>query len=401
MKQFNYKATDKKTGKTIKGVVQAESEFEAGKLLVEKKYAPIRIVERGTDGIFDSFKYKVKKKDQIVFTRQFSTLIGAGLPMANALRTILEQTDSPGMKAVIEDLLASVESGKSLEIACSRHPDVFDRLYLALVSAGEASGTLDQSLKRLAAQQEKDANMISKIRGAMVYPGIVFVVILFVMVFMLVEVVPQVENLYKDMGEELPGMTQILVGMADFIMGQWWIIILALIAAGVAIRRFLKTDAGKKVSAKFKLKMPMFSGLFHRLYNSRFARTAEVLMASGVPVLDTMTIAAESMSNTIMEKEIIDSEEKVKAGRPLSEALTGLPYILPLVPQMAGIGEQSGKMDEMMGRAATIYENELDEKIESISTMIEPVLMIAMAGVMVFLIGAVMMPIYSLVSQIG
>ena len=401
MKRFNYRATDKKTGKSVKGVIQADTERNAGKLLIEQGYAPEKITEENTTGIFAKLKNRITTKDKIIFTRQFATLIGAGLPLANALRLLAEQTDAPGMKSVVEDLLANVEAGKSLTQACEKHPQVFNRLFVALVSAGEMSGTLDQSLKRLADQQEKDAAMISKIRGAMIYPAIVLVVILFVMVFMLVEVVPQVESLYNDLGEDLPSMTQVLVGIANFLIDNWVFIVLGLVFLVWVIMNFRTTKSGIKMAATMKLNIPLFKGLFHRLYNARFARTAQILLMSGVPMIDVMSISAESMSNVVMEELIGKATEKVKGGKPLSEALSGLDYILPLVPQMAAIGEESGKIDEMLGRAATVYENELDEKINSISTMIEPSLMIFLAGMMVFMIGAVLMPIYSLVNSIG
>ncbi|MBQ8992349.1 type II secretion system F family protein [Candidatus Saccharibacteria bacterium] len=401
MKRFNYQAIDSKTGKSVKGVIQADTERNAGKLLIEQGFVPQKVVEENTTGLFAKAKNRITAKDRIVFTRQFATLIGAGLPLANALRLLAEQTTSPGMKSVVEDLLANIEAGKSLTQACEAHPKVFDRLFLALVSAGELSGTLDESLKRLADQQEKDQAMISRIRGAMIYPAIVLVVIIFVMVFMLVEVVPQVEALYRDLGEELPGMTQVLVAMANFIIKDWWLILLVLFVLVWIIMNFRTTKSGVRTAALIKLNVPLFKGLFHRLYNARFARTAQILLMSGVPMIDVMTISAESTANVVMQENIVKASEKVKAGKALSDSLEGVDYILPLVPQMAAIGEQSGKIDEMLGRAATVYENELDEKINSISTMIEPVLMIFLAGMMVFMIGAILMPIYSLVNSIG
>ena len=401
MKRFTYQAVDSKTGKVVKGVIQADTERNAGKLLIEQGFVPQKVVEENTTGLFAKAKNRITAKDRIIFTRQFATLIGAGLPLANALRLLADQTDSPGMKSVVEDLLANIEAGKSLTQACEAHPKVFNKLFLALVSAGELSGTLDESLRRLADQQEKDQAMISRIRGAMIYPAIVLVVIIFVMVFMLVEVVPQVESLYKDLGEELPGMTKLLVAIANFIIADWWLILLVLFVLVWILMNFRTTKSGIRAAALIKLNIPLFKGLVHRLYNARFARTAQILLMSGVPMIDVMGISAESTANVVMQDNIVKASEKVKAGKALSESLEGVDYIMPLVPQMAAIGEQSGKIDEMLGRAATVYENELDEKINSISTMIEPVLMIFLAGMMVFMIGAILMPIYSLVNSIG
>jgi len=401
MKRFNYKATEKTTRKTVSGVIQADSEREAGKLLVEQGYVPEKIVEEDKKGLIAKFKNKVGTKDRIIFTRQFATLIGAGLPMSRSLKTAAEQSTSKPMKAVIEDVTASVEAGKSLSDALAQHPDVFNDVYLSLVSAGEMSGTLDTALARLAAQDEKDSNMISKIRGAMVYPGIIFVVIIAVLTFMMVLVVPEVRKLYEDMNKELPGITQVLVNISDFFSTKWYVVVIILGLIVYGIRTYRRTAAGKKTFALFKLNIPVFKSLFQRLYMNRFCRTMEMLLGTGVSMLDAMHISARATSNYYMQEQFEGAAEKVKAGKALSESVADLDYILPLVPQMINIGEQSGKIDEMIGKAAEVYENELDEKIANISTMIEPFLMVIMAGLIGIVIAGTLLPIYSLVSSIS
>ncbi len=400
MKRFNYKAKEVKTGKIVKGSIQAESERMAGKLLLDQGYMPEKIVDENADGLLSKAKTKVPTKDRIVFTRQFATLIGAGLPLSNSLQTVLEQTSSKPMKAVIEDLLASVEAGKSLSDACKKHPDVFNNVYQSLVAAGEMSGTLDVSLERLANQQEKDAAMLSKIRGAMVYPAIILVVIIAVLVFMMVAVVPQVKSLYSDMGQELPGLTAFLVQLVDFFAAFWWLVLIVLGLIVWGFLNFRKTTTGIRFFATVKLNVPIFKKMFQRLYMSRFARTMEMLLSTGVSMLDSMNISAKAMSNVVVEEQILVAAEKIKSGKALSEALKDRDYILPLVPQMASIGEESGKIDEMLGKAATVYENELDELIANISTMIEPILMVVMAGLIGVVIGGTLLPIYSLVSSV-
>lgn len=401
MKRFNYKATDRKTKKVVSGVIQAETEREAGKMLVEQGYIPDKVSEEGGASILEKLANRVTTKDRIIFTRQFATLIGAGLPMARSLRTAAEQSSSKPMQAVIEDVMASVESGKSLSDSLATHPDVFNDVYLSLVAAGEASGTLDVALSRLATQDEKDADMISKIRGAMVYPGIIFVVIIVVLGFMMVEVVPEVRRLYEDMGEELPGITSALVKISDFFASKWYILLLVSMVVIYAINAYRKTDAGKKTFAIMKLNAPMFNGLFHRLYMNRFARTLEMLLGSGVSMLEAIRISARATNNYYMEEQFLEASEKVKAGKALSESIQDLDYMLPLVPQMISIGEQSGKIDEMIGKAAEVYENELEEKIANISVMIEPILMVVMAGLIGVVIAGTLLPIYSLVSKIS
>ena len=401
MKRFNYKAKDRETGKVVKGSIQAENEQTAGKLLVEQGYIPDSVVEEGENSIFAKSQKRVTTKDRIMFTRQLATLIGAGLPLSASLRTVAEQTDSKGMKGIAEEIITSVESGKSLYEAFAAHPEVFNGVYLALIQAGETSGTLDLALKRLADQEEKDASMMSKIKGALVYPAIILVVVIAVLAFMMIAVVPQVENLYNDMGEELPGLTKFLVDMTHFFGDFWWLILIILGAAGGGIYSFLKTPSGHRIMDAFKINVPIFGGLFRKLYVSRFARTAEMMLATGVPMLDSITIAIDAVNNVVVEEEYSKSLEAIKAGKGLSEALSGLEYMLPLVPQMAGIGEESGKIDEMLGKAAQVYENELDNQINNISTMIEPVLMVVMAGVIGIVIGGTLLPIYSLVNSVS
>ena len=400
MRRYNYKAKDRKTGKILKGNIQAENESTAGRLLIEQGYTPISVIEEGT-GLF-SGKGHVTTKDRIMFTRQLSTLIGAGLPLATSLRTVIEQTQSKTMKGIAEEILTNVESGKTLYDSFSSHPDVFNGVYRALIQAGETSGTLDLALKRLADQEEKDAAMMSKIKGALVYPFIILFVIIAVLAFMMIAVVPQVEKLYKDMDEELPGLTQGLVSLTNFFAEFWWLILIVVVSIVGGTYFFVKrTPLGHKVMDSFKIHVPLFGGLFRKLYVSRFARTAEMMLATGVPMLDSIRIAIESTSNVVIEEEYGKSLEIIKGGKPLSEALKERNYMLPLVPQMASIGEESGKIDEMLGKAAAVYEKELDEQINNFSTMIEPILMVIMAGLIGVVVGGTLLPIYSLVNSIA
>lgn len=401
MKRFTYKAKETKTGRIVTGDIQAESEYAAGRLLISQGLSPQKMREEKKGGFLSRFTEKVSAKQRIIFTRQFATLIGAGLPLSDSLQMVAEQTQDKPTKAMIEDILAQVEGGKTLYEAFSKYPDVFNRLYLSLVAAGEASGTLDQSLKRLADQQEKDANMMSKIRGALTYPAIVLLVIVVVIVFMMVAVVPEVEKLYQDMGKEVPVMTQILIGASNFVMDFWWLILVLLVIVVWFVSQFRKTAVGQRWGAIIKLNVPFFKGLFQRLYNARFARTAQMLLSAGVPMLEAIHISSEAMNNVILEKEMEEVAEMVRSGKPLSAGLKGKDYILPLLPQMAATGEQSGKIDDMLGKAAKVYEDELDERVAALSTMIEPILMVALALVAGGIVGAVLMPIYQLVGDMG
>ena len=399
MKRFTYRAKEQGSGRPLKGTIQAESERMAGKLLLDRGYVPESLKEVG-GGIGEKLN-KVTAKDRITFTSQFSTLIGAGLPLAQSLRTVAEQTISKPMKAVIEEILVDVEAGRSLGDAFGKHPDVFNNVYMSLIRAGEVSGTLDTSLKRIARQEEKDAKIASSIKGALAYPIIAFVVIIMVFIYMTVQVVPQVENLYISLDQKLPALTQALVNIKNFIFGFWWLVIILIGVLVVVLGQFKKTTPGIKMSATLKLNLPFVKGLFLLLYNSRFARISQILLSTGVSVLDTLKISGESTNNILVQQSIERATEKVKSGRTLSESIKDQPYIMPLISQMAAIGEQSGKMDEMLGKAAQVYEDELDEKIAAISTLIEPILMLALAGMAGVLVGGVLFPIYSLVNSIG
>ena len=399
MKRFTYRAKEQTTGKVIKGTIQAETERVAGKLLVDRGYVPEVLKEEG--GGFGDKLTKVTSKDRINFTRQFATLVGAGLPIAQSMRTVSEQTTNKAMKGIIEEILADIEAGRSLSSAFEKHPDTFNKVYLSLIKAGEASGTLDQSLRRIADQEEKDEKMMSKIKSAMAMPMITLGVIIVVFIYMMLEVVPHVESLYNDLGEELPILTVIMVGIKNFILGYWWLCIIVIVVVVAFFLQWKKTDSGTKAMATIKLNVPMFNGLFRILYMSRFARISQILLSTGVAVLDTMHIAGESTANVVVQTNIDKAAEKVQAGRTMSESLKDQEYVLPLVYQMAAIGEQSGKMDEMLGKAAQVFEDELDEKIATISAMIEPLMMIMLAIVAGLLVGGVLFPIYSLVNSIG
>ena len=400
MKKFSYEVRDKATNKTEKGEIQADSERVAGKLLLERGLVPLSIKEIDSEGGLAKLTSRITTKDNIVFTRQFATLVGAGLPIAQGLRTVSEQTENKKMKSVIDDILASVEAGSSLSDSFSKHPDVFDKVYLSLIAAGEISGTLDESLRRIAAQQEKDAAMMSKIRGALTYPVIVLVVIFAVIGFMLFSVVPQVEKLYKDMKEEVPLLTQIMIGSANFLINFWWVV---LVVAGLGFwffRQWLKTESGIHFAAIFKLNVPVFNPLFRKLYMARFSRTGQLLLSTGVSMNDMLGITADAVNNVVIKKSIDEANKLVQSGKNLSDSLKDKDYILPLVPQMISIGEQSGKIDEMLGKTAQVYEDELDEQIKAISTMIEPILMVVLAIVAGGLIGAILVPIYGLVNKV-
>lgn len=402
MKKFSYEARDSATDKIVKSVVQADTENSAARLLIEQGFVPLdvkEVVEGGS--FFGKLSGRITTKDKIVFTRQLATLIGAGLPLSQSMRTVLEQTENKKLQGVIQEIIADVEGGRQLSDSFAKHPEVFDKVFIALVSAGEASGTLDDALKRVAAQQEKDAATMSKIKGALTYPIIVLFVIAGVMGFMLFTVVPQVEKLYRDMKKELPFLTQLMVDTTEVIKNYWWLILIILGIGVYFLLQYLKTDNGVKVKDTFKLNAPLFGKMFRKLYMARFTRTGQTLLGTGVAMLDMLRISSDSVNNSIIAGSITRAAEKVKGGKALSTALQPEDYIMTMVPQMIKIGEQSGKIDEMMGKTAQVYEDELDEEIRTISTAIEPILMVVLAIVAGGMVGAILLPIYGLVNGVN
>lgn len=400
MLTFVYTARDTTSNKVIRSTVQAESERAAAKLLMGQGIVPLEITEQGKRG---GTLYKllngVSTKEKIIFTRQLATLINAGLPLAQSLHTLASQTQSKRFAAVVNEIVTTVEGGSSLSSAFAKHPELFNEVYIALIAAGEVSGTLDKALERIADQQEKDSELIGKVRGAMIYPAIVLTVIMGVIGFMLFTVVPQIKDLYVNLHQQLPFTTSLLIGVTDFVVGFWWIVLIALVALVYFTRRYLSTEAGKQTADTLKMRIPLFGTLFQKLYMARFTRTGQTLLATGVPMLEMMRISAQAVNNVMVARSINRAAEKVRGGKALSVALKNDDNILPLVPQMIGVGEQSGSIDTMMGKAATYYENELDNTIRSISTAIEPILMVALAVVAGFMVAAILLPVYQLVGN--
>jgi type IV pilus assembly protein PilC len=398
---FNYTAYRNDTGEVLKAQVQAESQAAAAKLLTGQGLFPISIESAEEVGLLAKlgFGQKVGSKQKVVFTRQLSTLINAGLPLTQSLRTVKDQLSDKKLQEVVNHVLNSVEAGTSLSQSFAEHPQVFNNIYIALVAAGEASGSLDKALARIADQQEKDAAIISKIRGALIYPLIVVGVILAVLVFMLTTVLPQVGSLYKDLGKTLPLLTQILIDVSTFLVNYWYLVIMLAVAAFFGGQAWFKTPKGRSVSDLIKLNVPLIGRIYRKVYMARFARTLGTLMGTGVPVLEGLRIVKESISNVHVEAAIQGAIDGVRGGKALSSTLEGQSTFLSLVPQMIKIGEQSGQIDQMLDRVATYFENEVDDEVRNLSATIEPVLMVVLGITVGGVIAAVLMPVYSLVGS--
>ncbi|MEO5627583.1 MAG: type II secretion system F family protein [Candidatus Saccharimonadales bacterium] len=403
MLTYEYTARDPASGQKVKSTVEADSQQAAVSLLQKQGLSPIELKPKASNNgnFITKYTKRIKSKDKVLFARQLSTLINAGLPLVQSLRNVVSQTQNKNLQIVINQVISDVESGTNFSNALAKFPNTFNAIFVNLVAAGEVSGTLDASLARLADQSEKDADIISKVRGAMIYPVIVLLVMVGVIIFMVVKVVPSVQVVYESIpGAELPFITRFLVSIANFTTKFWWIELL--IVGGLVFfgSKWTKSIGGRRIVDKLKMRTPPLGQLFMKLYMARFSRIGATLIASGVPLIQMLDITGKAINNVHVMESIQKAADKVKGGKALSESLKNDPNFLPLVGDMLHIGEESGSMEQMLGKAADYYEKEVDNQIRAISTIIEPVLMILMGVVALIVVAAVLLPIYSLVGKI-
>ncbi|MDQ3158671.1 MAG: type II secretion system F family protein [bacterium] len=398
MSTYKYTARDPATGKKIHSEIEADSEQGAVKQLKAQGLTATDVSAAGGLNISNPLN-RIKTKDKVLFSRQLSTLINAGLPLVQSLRNVANQTQNKGFKVVINTVITEVEGGSSFSKALSKHPKVFDEVFVSLVAAGEISGTLDKSLERLADQKEKDAEILSKVRGAMIYPIIVLLVMTAVVIFMTVSVLPTVEAVYSDLDVDIPFITRIMLAFSRFIIGYWPFLIGFIGLVFFFTLRWARTLGGKRVMDKLKMRAWPIGRLFMKVYMARFTRVGGTLVAAGVPLLQMMGITARAVNNVHIEESITKASEKVRGGKALSESIKNDPNFLELVPDMLKIGEDSGQIEQMLNKTADYYEKEVDNEIRTISSTIEPVLMIVMGLVAIIVVVAVLLPIYSLVGE--
>jgi type IV pilus assembly protein PilC len=395
MLNYKYTARDPATGQKIQADVQADSEQAAAKIITQEGLVPVQITLSGEKGAH-RFN-RIKAKDRVLFSRQLSTLINAGLPLIQSLRSVNDQTVNKSLKIIIVKVINNVEAGSTLSASMANYPEVFNKVYISLIAAGETSGTLDLALERIAMQQEKDADIISKVRSALVYPAIVLVVMLVVVGFMLVKVMPQVQVLYAGLhGAKLPLVTQIMLAVSHALTHFWWILLIVVVVIGVFSSRWIRTLGGRRFIDKAKMHLGPLGKLFMKMYMARFARTGSTLVGSGVPLLQMLEITANAVNNVHIADSIHGAMEKVKGGKSLGTALENDPNFLDLVPNMLKIGEQSGSIEQMLAKTADYFEKEVDDEIKSIQTIIEPIMMVLLGVVAFVIVAAVLLPVYSL-----
>lgn len=399
MKNFRYKVRDQ-NGNQSSGVMEAMDEKQVVSVLRGKGMLVTSIFEEdqlGLDSIFGHFS-KPKADEITNFTRQLATMVGAGLPLINALR-ILKMQSSQSLGLIIDKVLTEIEGGATLADGLETSGGGFTSVYLAMVRAGESAGVLDQVLKKLADALDKQREFKSKTKGAMVYPFIIMIAMVALSVIMMVFVVPKLTAMYKDFGADLPLPTRILMGLSDFVVKFWYIVLVVVGSTVILISNWAKTELGSLVVEQIMFKVPIWGKLRKDLIMTEFARTVSVLLGAGIPILDTLQIVSETLGSKVYGAEVRQAAVMVEKGVSLAEAINQLEIFPPILGQMISVGEETGKLDEVLAKLASFYEGESETKIKALTTAIEPLIMVVMGVGVGFLVIAVIMPIYNLTSQ--
>ncbi len=346
------------------------------------------------------FGGKVKDKEMAIFTRQFSTMVDAGLPLVQCLTILSEQSDSKTLRAVTSKVASSVEAGSTLADALRRHPKTFDELFVNLVEVGEAGGILDTVLQRLSVYIEKAAALKRKVKSAMIYPATIVGVAFIVVVFMLTFVIPTFAKMFTGMGADLPLPTLIVIRLSDFFQRFWWLVIGGVVGIILGIRAYYRTEGGKSVIDALLLKLPVLGTLIRKVSVARFTRTLGTLVSSGVPILEGLRITARTAGNRVVERAVLETRASVTAGKTLAEPLKASTVFPPMVVQMISVGEQTGALDAMLNKIADFYDDEVDTAVGALTALLEPLMIVFLGVVIGGLVIAMYLPIFRLVTLI-
>jgi type IV pilus assembly protein PilC len=402
MAAFAYDAINAQ-GLEISGVIHAPDVSAAREQLQTRGLLPQSLAERnaaGERGAGSAFK-KVKPKSLQVFARQFATMIGAGVSVVQALVTLEEQTDDKYLADVLADVRSDVEGGVILSKALARHPKVFNRLFVAMVEAGESSGTLDTVLDRVAMQIEKETQIKRRVKGAMVYPSVVISFAFLVLTFMLLFIIPVFVDVFDSLNGNLPRLTQFVMHLSYAVRHFWFIIFPAIGGLIFAFFRLKRTERGRQVWDRFKLRIPMRVGdVVHKIALARFSRTLSTLVSSGVDIIKALEITGATAGNWVVEQSTATIRTRVHEGVPVSQPLQEDPVFPPMVGQMVKIGEETGELDGMLGKVADFYEDEVDSSIQSLTSIIEPILMIGVGIMVGTIVIAMYLPMFKMLTLI-
>jgi type IV pilus assembly protein PilC len=401
---FTYKVRDR-AGKTVEGQIEADNAQLVVSKLRSMGYVPIEIQQQGGKTLskelkIPGFSDRVKLKDVAVFSRQFATMINAGLSLLRALYILAEQTENKALAEVANQVRIDVEKGASLSAAMAKHPKVFNRLYVAMVKAGEIGGALDSVLLRLADTIEKQVELRRKVKSAMTYPAVVAVLVLVIVTAMLLFIIPMFEDLYAELGGKLPAPTQMLINLSQFIRQYWWLIFGAEIGAVVFFRRWIASEGGRKQWDALKLRAPVFGPLVRKTALARFSRTLSALVRSGVPILESLDIVAETAGNHVVAEAVRDTQSAVKNGEPLAKRLEEHPVFPPMVVQMMAVGEETGAIDEMLDKIADFYDQEVEATVDALTSLIEPLLIVVMGVCVGGMVISLYLPMFNIIKLI-
>jgi len=400
MNRFIYKARDK-SGKVVEGEVEARDAVGAAKLVRGKGLTVITIKPKrsGLLGTIKNYRNRISSREVANFTRQFSTMINAGLPVTDSL-AILKLQSQERLSAIVSKILEDVESGESLSDSFSKYPDVFSATYVALIKAGETGGVLDKVLNRIADNLEKSEEFKGKVRGALIYPVIVIVGMIIVAFIMLVFVVPKLLSLYTEFNANLPLPTQILITFSNLVTVLWPFLVVVAIIAFFLARSYANTKPGRYKIDELSFRIPIFGDLQQKVMLTDLARTLALMVGSGVPIIEGMQVTAGAMGNVVIKDALMDASRQVEKGFPIAFSFAKHPEAFPYIfSQMAAVGEESGKIDEVLTKLAQVFESESDQKVKALTSAIEPIVMLILGLGVGFLAVAVILPIYNLTSQ--
>lgn len=407
MPLYEYIATDRK-GVTAKGTLDAVDRSTALNSLKNQNLKPIAVHEtddkKGSFSFEDFFgKNRVKADDLVMFTRQLSAMVSAGVPILRALTSQHDHTESQVLKTVIAGVMKDIENGSTLADALVKYPNTFSDVYVNMVRAGEAAGILDDILKRLALQQEKSAAIRKKVKSAMSYPVVLMGITVLAFFGLMLFVIPQIGSIVKGLGgpdAQLPALTLFMLGVSSFIIHFWWLLIPSIIGGVVLILRYIKTPAGKMQFHTIILKIPGLKVITMKLAIARFARTFSALMGAGVAVIEALNVTARASGNGVYEKALLEAAEEVKNGKNLSAIIEKNPLFPPIVSQMLAVGEETGQTETILVKVADFYEEEVDVAIDGVSALIEPIMIVIMGGMVGLIAASVMLPISGMANQI-
>lgn len=405
MTKFSYVATDAHNN-VVHGSVDMADRAAVISALRKQGLRPLSVRDGIKKNVLSSSLFgagKVKSDALVMFTRQLSAMVGAGVPLLRALGSLEAHAESPALKKVLGGIIKDVEGGAPLADALSKHKGTFSDVYVNMVRAGEAAGILDDILKRLAMQQEKSASMRKKIKSAMTYPMVLVFITIGAFFGLMVFVIPQIGNIIKDMGgedAELPLLTQVMLSISSVIISYWYIVFPIIGGLVYALLRYIKTPKGKRQFHTIVLKLPGVGSIVRKVAIARFTRTFSALMGAGVAVLEALSVTSRAVGNTIYQEAIVQAAEEVKNGKPLSEIIEENPLFPAIVAQMLSVGEETGQTDTVLVKVADFYEEEVDVAIDGISSIIEPVMIVFMGGMVGVIAASVMMPIAGLSQSI-